>query len=174
MTRKELRTFVKEQFKSRGFSSEKSYLYKMLDEDYLIGFHLYPSSHCKGYTLICGIIYLPDPYKVPLRGLYDLEWSFRFPVRPGGELDLDSGPTGPAYTTVLEYENYPLEEIEGYFAMNYEHFVLPLFDKEYGLKLLRADWRLMNRFTAQTVEKLCARASLDTQAVLKRLGKTPE
>lgn len=172
MTKKELRAFVKEQFKSQGFSSEKSYLYKIIDDDYLIGFHLYPSTHCKGYSFICGIIYLPDPFKIPLRGLFDLEWSFRFPVHPGGELDLSNYRDGARYTTVLEYENYSLEDIKKYFSMNYEHFVLPLFDKGYGLKLFRKDWRLMNRFSTQTVEKLCKRASLDTQAVLKYLGKS--
>lgn len=171
MTKKELRAFVKEQFKTREFSSYKSYLYTVIDDDYLIGFHLYPSTYCKGYSFICGIIYLPDSFKIPLRGLFDLQWSFRFPIHPGGELDLDHYQDGARFTTVFEYENYSLEELALYFSMNYEHFIEPLFDKELGLKMFREDWRLMNRFSVQTVTKLCRRASLDTQAVLRYLGK---
>lgn len=49
--------------------------------------------------------------------------------------------------------------------MNYEHFIDHLFDKEYGLKMFREDWHLMNRFSVQTIKKLCHRASLDAQSV---------
>lgn len=171
MTKNELRTFIKEKFKSQGFSSQKSYLYKTIDDDYLIGFHLYPSTYCKGYSFVCGIIYLPDPFKIPLRGIYDLEWSFRFPVHPGGELDLKKYQDGARFTTVFQYENYSTEDLEVYFSMNYEHFITPLFDKEYGLQLLREDWHIMNRFAPQTIDKLCKRASLNTQIVLEYLGK---
>lgn len=171
MTRTELRAYIKKRFKSLGFSSEKSYLYKIIDNDYLIGFHLYPSTYCKGYSFICGIIYLPDPYKVPLRGLFDLEWNFRFPRHPGGELNLNGHQSRTNYVTVFEYEQYSLEDIETYFSINYNYFIAPLFDKEYGLKMFRENWRLMNRFTAQTVDKLCKRAGLHTQTVLEYLGK---
>lgn len=171
MTKKELRAFVKKQFISQGFSAEKSYLYKIIENDYLIGFHLYPSTYCKGYSFICGIIYLPDPLKIPLRGLFDLEWHFRFPVHSSADFDLSNTQDVTQYTTVLEYENYTQEDINAYFSLNYEHFIIPLFDKEYGLKMFREDWRLMNRFSSQTVDKLCKRASLDTQIVLKYLGK---
>lgn len=172
MTRKELRAFVKEKFKQQGFSSEKSYLYKILDEDYLIGFHLYPSTYCKGYSFVCGIIYLPDPFKIPLRGLFDLEWNFRFPIDPESKLDLSHYQRNTQLKTVFEYEKYTVAQLEEFFSQNYDYFVLPLFDKEYGLKMFREDWRLMNRFSAQTVRKLCERASIDTESVLVALGKT--
>jgi len=174
MTKSELRTYVREKFKSKGFQSQKSYLYKIIDDDYLIGFHLYPSSYCKGYRFICGIIYLPDPFKIPLRGLFDLEWVFRFPVDSGSKLDLSKYEGNTQLTTVFEYENYSLAQLEEYFMMNYEHFITPLFNKEFGLELFRSDWRLMNRFSVQTVDKLCQRASLDTKSVLKYLGKPVE
>lgn len=172
MTKKELRSFIKEQFKTRGFSSEKSYLYKIIDDDYLIGFHLYPSTYCKGYSFICGIIYLPDPFKIPLRGLFDLEWSFRFPIHCSEELDLNHYQDATRFTTVFEYENYSLADLEAYFSMNYDYFIIPLFDKDYGLKMFRDDWRLMYRFSARNIDKLCSRASLDTQTVLRYLGKS--
>ena len=172
MTKNELRAFVKEKFKQLGFSSQKSYLYKIIDDDYLIGFHLYPSSYCNGYKFICGIIYLPDSFKIPLRGLYDLEWTFRFPVGSSSKLDLSQYQRNAHLTTVLEYEEYSLAQLEEFFAANYEHFILPLYDKEYGLKMFREDWHLMNRFSVQTVQKLCNRASLDTESVLAALGKT--
>ncbi len=38
MTRNELRGYVKKWFNSRGFQSQKSYLFKVLDGDYLLGF----------------------------------------------------------------------------------------------------------------------------------------
>lgn len=171
MTRTELRRYVKEKFKEKGFRSEKSYLYKILDDDYLICFHLYPSSYCKGYSFICGVIYLPDEYKIPLRGLLDLEWCFRFPRDMDKELELDGYQSNPDLIAVFEYDNYTVEQLDKYFAVNYAHFVEPLFDKEYGLDCFRKDWRLMNRFSVKTVDKLCKRAGIDTQAVLQYLGK---
>jgi len=114
---------------------------------------------------------LPDPYKIPLRGLFDLNWEFRFPVHPGGKLDLKNKQNCGCSTTLFEYEKYSLGDLDSYFNMNYNHFVAPLFDKEFGLQMLREDWRLMNIFSVQTIDKLCKRAHLSTQAVLDYLGK---
>lgn len=172
MTRKELRTFVKDKFKAQGFSAQKSYLYKIIDDDYLIGFHLDPSSYGKGYRFVCGIIYLPDELKIPLRGVFDLEWIFRFPTDPTSKLDLSNYTWDRTLETVFHYENYSIEQLETFFEINYDYFITPLFDKEYGLEMFRKDWRLMNRFAPKTVFKLCERASIDAQAVFKHLGKS--
>ena len=173
MTRKELRSFVKDKLKAEGFISQNRYLYKIIDEDYLIGIHLDPSTYCKGYGLVCGVIYLPDELKFPLCGRYDLQWTFCFPRNVGQKLDLTKYEDDTSLTTVFEYENHSVEQFEEYFELNYERFIVPLFNKEFGLEMFRKDWRLMNRFSVQTVNKLCQRASLDTQTVLKYLGKMP-
>ena len=144
---------------------------KVIDDDYLIGFYLYPSTYCKGYDFVCGIIYLPDELKIPLRGLFDLEWAFRFPIDPSDKLELSDYYGNRKLTTVLKYEKYTIEQLDLFFGINYDYFIKPLYNKEFGLDMFRHDWRLMNRFSVQTINKICHRASIDAQMVLEQLGK---
>ena len=171
MTKPELKDFIKDKFKSLGYQSRKSYFYKIVDEDYLIGFFLDPTGRTKGYYFICGIIYLPDSIKMPINGLFDLEWKFIFPWEPTSEFDVEKCLDTKLYKKVFEYEAYNLEQLEIIFSKNYAYFIDRLLDKEYGLDLFRKNWNRMNRFSAHSVDKICKRAGLDTDSVLKYLKK---
>lgn len=162
MEKKELKEFIRVKFKELGFQKRKDYYTKTLDGDYLIGFYLYPSSYTKGYQFCCGIIYLPNEFKMPFHGLCDLDWNFRFPFKPGTELDFNQDPL--AY--VFEYEYYTVEQLERIFAQNYERYMLPLYDKEYGLELFRQDWRRLRRHSPQTIAGLCKRMGVDYDEVM--------
>lgn len=90
----------------------------------------------KEYQMYCGVIYLPNEMKMPFRGPFGSEWSLQFPIKPGDELEL----VGGEHTVVLEYGLFTIDQFESIFKKNYEHFMLPLYDKEYGLDLMRKDW----------------------------------
>jgi len=170
MTRSELRTFTQKKLKAMGYQAQKSYLYKIIDDDYLIGFHLYPSSYIKGYSFVCGIIYLPDELKMPLRGVFDLEWEFQFPFDPDGVFDLKDYPDRTKYMRVFEYEKYTLEQLEVLWDANFRFFMEPLTDKNYGLEIIRKDWNNLKRFAPENVLKLCLRANMDINKVFSFLG----
>lgn len=165
MEKKELKQFLSARFKELGFEKKKDYYTKMLTDDYLIGCCLDPSSYTKGYQFYCGMIYLPNEMKMPFRGLFDLEWTFRFPIKPDDEFDFDKGP----YTYIFEYEQYTIEQFERIFEKNYKHYMEPLYSEEYGLEILRKDWRLMRRHSFQTIEGLCKRAGIEYSAVIEFL-----
>ena len=165
MEKSELKRFLNDRFIELGFQIKKNYYTKLLDEDYLIGCCLYPSSYVKGYQLYCGIIYLPNEMKMPFRGLFDLEWNFQFPIDPSDELDLGGG----GLTVVLHYERFTIKQFESIFKKNYEHFMLPLYNKEYGLDLMRKDWRLMRRHSFYTIEGLCKRMGIEYSDVIEFL-----
>lgn len=172
MERKELRKYIRERFKSMGYQSYKSYQYKVLDDDYLIGFDLYPSTYTKGYYFDCGVIYLPDEYKIPLRGLYDYGNRFIFPNPPEIPFDIEKCKESRSFTTTFRYEEHTLEQLDEWFHQNYKYYMIPLLDKEYALERFRKDLRLMNAFKPKTIDKLCKRAGMNTQEVLRILGKT--
>ena len=172
MTREELNKFIKGKLTSLGYKTKKSYFYKIIDEDYLIGFCLDSTGRTKGYYFICGIIYLPDEIKMPFRGIFDLEWKFIFPWEASGEFDIKKCLDDKLYKIVFEYEAYSLEQLEVFFSKNYAYFIDRLSDKEYGLDLFRNNWNRMNRFSVQSIDKICKRAGLDTDSVLKHLGKS--
>lgn len=171
MTRNELRGYVKKWFNSRGFQSQKSYLFKVLDGDYLLGFYMEPTGLSKAYMFTCGIIYLPDNIKLPFHGVFDLQWDFIFPWEPNDEFDIHLCLERQKYRGVFKYEDYSIEQLEEILTQNYNYYITPLFDKEYGLCLFRDDWRLMNRFSVQSIEKLCNRAGLDVAEVRAFLKK---
>lgn len=165
MEKEELKRFLKIRFEELGFQKRKDYYFKILDDDYLIGCCLNPSSYSKGYQFYCGVIYLPNELKMPFHGLFDIEWDFRFPVNPDAELDFDKGP----YTILFRYEQYTIKQFEKIFEKNYERYMLPLYDKEYGLEVLRKDWRLMRRHSHQTIEGLCKRMGIEYSTVIEFL-----
>lgn len=171
MTKEELKKYISRKMKLLGYQTRKSYYYRIIDEDYLIGFCLEPTGRSKGYYFICGIIYLPDSIKMPINGIFDLEWKFVFPWEPIGEFDIEKCIDNKLYKKVFEYEAYSLEQLEELFSVNYAYFIERLSDKEYGLDLFRNNWKRMNRFSVQSIDKICKRAGLDTAAVLKYLGK---
>lgn len=174
MEKKALRSYIRQRFKEDGFQSQKSINYTILQDDYLIAVELYPCTYGKQYQLICGVIFLPDEQKLPLRGIYDYECNFRFPLDPGAPWD----PTLPIHHQkwgiYLKYELYTQEQLAALIDYNIEQVVKPLYDKEAVLDVFRSNWKMMNRFSAQTVEKLCRFAGLDTQEVLAALGKLPK
>ena len=169
MTRQELRAYVKDKFKKMGYQAQKSYLYKVFDDDYLIGFYLEPSSYVKGYAFVCGIIYLPDELCMPFRGVFDLQWEFQFPCKPEEKLDLSTYPENPKLCRVFEYEKFTLEQLEKVFEVNYEYFMVPLLDKNYGLDIFRSNWAVFNRFDTQSILKICQRAGIDSEKVFRYL-----
>lgn len=171
MTKEDMGKYIRQKFSSLGYQSSRNIYYKMFDDDYLIAFELISTGRSKGYYFTCGIIYLPDEHKMPVRGVYDLQWDFIFPWEPCMEFDIDVAIESKQFRRVFEYEKYTLQELDGIFASNYQHFVIPLHNKNYGLDIIRSDWRIMRRFSRQSIDKLCKRAGLDTQAVLSYLGK---
>lgn len=171
MTKAELNEFIKNKMKSLGYQTRKSYFYKIIDNDYLIGFFLDSTGRSRGYYFICGIIYLPDDIKMPINGIFDLEWKFIFPWEATDEFDIQKCLDNKLYKKVFEYEAYSLAQLEVIFAKNYAYFMNRLSDKEYGLNLFRNNWNRMNRFSVQSINKICERAGLDTQSVLEHLGK---
>lgn len=171
MTKADLKTFIKSKLKSLGYQQRKAYFYKMIDDDYLISFYLDPTGRSKGYYFICGIIYLPDDIKMPVNGIFDLEWKFIFPWEPTSEFDVAKCLDDKLYKKVFEYEAYSLEQLDVIFSQNYMYFIDRLSDKEYGLELFRNNWTLMNRFSVKSISKICKRAGLDVLSVLKYLGK---
>ena len=170
MTRQELRAWIKAKFKAMGYQQHKSYLYKVFDDDYVVGFDLYPSSYCKAYSFECWIIYLPDEIKFPPNGKADLFWTFRFPADPSSVLELDNYQNDRNLNWLFEYEKYSIEQLEEWFEINYNFFMLPLMDKNYGLDIFRMHWRdHMIRFAPENVIKICDRAGLDKQEVAEYL-----
>lgn len=171
MTRQELRAYIKDKFKKMGYQSYKSYFYKIYDDDYLVGFYLEPSTYVKGYSFIYGIIYLPDELKIPFRGLFDLDGSFRFPCDPDEELDLTTYLENPKLSHIFEYEEYTLEQLDKLFEINYEYFMVPLLDKEHGLDQFRdpTKWFIFRRFAPQNVLKICQKAGIDSEKVFRYL-----
>lgn len=170
MTKEELRSFVREKFKELGYQSRGNYFYKIFDDDYLIGFHLYASSYVKGFSFVCGVIYLPDKIKIPIRGVFDLQWEFQFPQEPEAMLDLSAYPDTRRLRRIFEYEQYTLEQLENFFEVNYAFFMAPLLDKNYGLNIIRNNWYHLKRFTPQNVLKLCQRADINSEDVFRYLG----
>ena len=171
MTKEEMKKFISHKFTSFGYQSSKNIYYKVYDGDYLIAFELQSTGRSKDYYFTCGIIYLPDELKFPVRGVYDLQWDFIFPWEPVADFDINTALQSKLYRRVFDYEKYSLEILDQVFMENYRHFMLPLLDKSYGLDIFRNDWRTMRRFSEKSIDKLCKRAGLDSQTVLSYLGK---
>lgn len=171
MEKAELRQYIKDKFKALGFQSRKSTHYKIIDNDYLIGFEMEPSTYCKGYCFTCGIIYLPDEQRMPFRGIFDLHWDFVFPWEPDGDPDVQRCIERKLLRRIFEYEDYSIEQLDRIFEANYNYFMLPLYDKNYGLDIFRSSWRRMQYYPVPKIEMLCKRAGLDAQEVLAFLGK---
>ena len=168
MEKKEFKQFFTEKMKALGFQKKKDLYWKLLSDDYLIGLDIDPSSYCKGYQIHCGMIYLPNELKMPFRGCYDLDWNFRFPLSAGDEFDFDKIP----FRCVFDYELYSVQQLSELFECNYARLIVPMYDQEYGLQLMRNDWRLFRRHTNETIEALCGRMNLDVRAVMAFLERT--
>lgn len=171
MTKEDLIGFIKHRFVTLGFCCRKNIFYKIYDDDYLIAFELISTGRSKGYYFTCGVIYLPDEMKMPVHGIYDLQWDFIFPWESGFDFDLHVCIKSKRYRRVFEYEKYTLQELEKILDENIEYFMAPLLDKNYALDIIRNDWRIMKRFSKPSIDKLCKRAGLDTNIVLHYLGK---
>lgn len=176
MTKSELFAYVATKLKLLGYRSRRNYYYQIIDDDYLIGLFLDPSSYCKGYRFICGAIYLPDEQKMPFCGKFDIQRNFIFPLDSNslvGSLDYIDSDSRELSTrnTIFEYENYTIEQLDKLFETNYSRFVVPLMNKEYGLEKFRDNWKSMNRFSKNNVMKICKRAGINSDEVLAYLGK---
>lgn len=178
MTKEEFLSYVKEKFASLGYRSRRLNFYKLVDDDYLVGFSVFGSTFCRGYSFTCGGVYLPNEFKIPFCGKFDLERDFVFPMRSINdkrsiyECIEDLGKKYSYKNNIFEYELFTLEELDLYFDVNYEHIAKPYFDKNYGLERFKSDWRLMRGFSAKTVTNLCDRAGLDADEVLRFLKMT--
>ena len=176
MTKSELFAYAATKLKSLGYKSSRNYYYQIIDDDYLIGVFLDPSSYCKGYRFTCGAIYLPDEQKMPFCGKFDIQRNFVFPLDSNGLVGfLEHNESGCkesfARNTIFEYESYTLEQLDKLFEINYSYFVVPLMNKEYGLEWFRNNWKSMNRFSRNNVIKICKRAGINSDEVLAYLGK---
>lgn len=173
MERKEFRKCVKDFFKSKGYSQQKSTMYKIFDDDYLIGIHSDPSSYCKGYRIISFAIFLPDDTLFPLCGFGEVRKNFLFPIQPGDEIDYNRtyNVLPPEITTTFEYEKYTTDQLMHYLDANYSASVTQLMDKNYGLEYYRNDWRHFGNFwnDEHRIKKICQRAGIEPQDVLDYL-----
>lgn len=171
MTKEEFRAYVKQKFKAMGFQSKKSVHYKFIEEDYIVCFELYPSSYCKGYQCTYGAILLPS-CNYPLCGRYDIGSNFLFPRDPLCELDftLPSLEQHVKYDYKCEYEKYTLEQVDVFFDKNIEHFLMPLYNKEFLFTYFRQDWRRFNYNDPHDIVNICKKADIDAKAVFAFLG----
>lgn len=175
MDRKELRTVVKAFYKSKGFQSQKKYMYKLIDDDYLVCAWLEPVGFMKADSLRCGGIYLPDENKWPLTGCCDVYRDFCFPKVPSEKLDFgnynDYDFPKQGVTFYFEYEKYTTEQLCDFLNVNYDHFMVPMFDRNFRLDELRQDWRPLGSLGENSFMKMCLKAGLDPQEVRKHLGR---
>lgn len=178
MTKEEFLGYVKQKFSSLGYRSRRLNFYKLIDDDYLVGFSVLGSSFCKGYSFTCGGVYLPNEFKIPFCGKFDLQRDFRFPMRPLNETRSINARNDDAWKkyshryNIFEYELFTSEELDFYFEENYKNIAEPFFDKNYGLDKFRNDWRLMKHMSKTTVINICDKAGLDIDDVLKFLGNS--
>lgn len=174
MEKNEFRNYIKHRFKALGFQSQKSINYAILEQDYLIALELYPCTYGKQYQVICGVIFLPDEKKIPLRGIYDYQCNFRFPLEPDTPWDPGIPIQQQRWGIYLKYELFTQERLTSLIDYNIEQVMKPLYDRETVLNVFRDNWKMMNRFSVPTIEKLCSFANLDAQEVLSTLGKAPK
>lgn len=165
MEKIEFKLYLKDRLTQLGFHKRKDFYSKTMGEDYLIGIDLEHSSYVKGYQFRCGIVYLPNELRVPFCGLLDLKWNFMFPFERGEKLEFSQKPL----KYIFEYEKYTIDEFDVLFEQNYKHFIVPLYDPDYGIGLIRKDWKLMKRCDPQTIQMLCRRMGLDYNEVMRSL-----
>ena len=170
MERKELRQFIKQKFKEMGFQSIKSCHFLMPQEDYLIGFELASSSYSKGYYFECGCLYLPDPPAMPFYGYMDLRRRFLFPLDPSQPFDIHECLRTQQYVRDCEYEKYTTEQLDRIFDANFEYYMRPFFNQEYGLQMYRDEPRRMNYNSESKVRILCQRSGLNAEEVIPQLS----
>lgn len=169
MERKEVRRTVKDYFKEKGFMSSKSCMYKIFDDDYLVGIDLDTAGFMKAYQMACFAIYLPEENLFPLTGFGELRRLFWFPETPGADIVFPAPDESPAddMTFYFEYELYTKEQFLNYLDANYNQVVTLLLDKEYGLNIYRNNWRKFAalRNDKNRIIKLCHRTGLDPQEI---------
>ena len=171
MNRKELRTWVKNRFLSIGFSAYKSFLYKIFDDDYLIGFYLEPTGYGKEYEFVYGISYLPDNEQNILQEHhFDITMAFNFPWEPDDPLAANCIKNNiPNWA--LAYERYTLEEFIDLFEKNFAVHIEPFFDKTLGLKMFHKNWNLFKGKSDDRLIFLCTRAGLNILEVCNYLQR---
>lgn len=173
MTKAEFREYVKQKFKSAGFQAKKSIHYKYVEDEYLACFELDPSSYCKGYHCLYGAIALPSSTCYPLRGKYHYCANFLFPSDPAIELDLSLPKLEQhvKYTGICEYEKYTEDQINHYFEINIEHFLLPLYNSEFLFDYFRHDYRRFNYMHPNDIVNICKKAGINAQEVFMSFSK---
>lgn len=167
MEKTEFKLYLRKRLKELGFEKRKDFYSKIMDEDYLVGIDLEHSSYVNGYQFRCGIVYLPNEQRVPFCGVFDLKWNFEFPFEPGQKLDFAKKPL----KYVFEYEKYTLDDFKELFEKNYKHYIMPLLDPDYGIELIRKDWKLLKRCDPQTIKRLCTRIGIEHDEVVSFLCK---
>ncbi len=171
MNRKELRALVKSRFSALGFKAYKSFLYKIIDDDYLIGFYLEPTGYGKEYEFVYGVLYLPDDEQDILQDRrFDITMCFEFPWEPDDPLAANCMKMNMS-NWALAYERYTIEEVNEMLDKNFHLHIEPFLDKSYGLKIFRQDWRSFRGLSDARLILLCARAELDIAEVCAYLGR---
>lgn len=166
MEKIEMHRFVRQKFKSMGFRTQKNKFHKLIGDDYLVGVTM-DAGYVKSYRFYCGMIYLPDEWKMPFKGVFDISRQYMFPETLNGGPDVQKWLHDPSQKswTIIEYEKYTIEQLDMVLDANYEYFVKPMYDKEYGLQKYRDNWQYLRNVSPQKRNLLCRLAGLDVNAV---------
>lgn len=149
MEKKEVQKFIKNKMKELGFRSRGNGLYKILDDNYLIGIYMDHHPYCKGYFIDYGAIYLPDDEKMPFRGDFDWSSTFFFTTDPEDNLskyhfDVDEVDED-SYGKIIEYFEYDvftLEELDAQLDLNIKKLLPALLDKNFVLEFYKKELSL--------------------------------
>ena len=174
MEKKEVQKFIKNKMKELGFRSRGNGLYKILDDNYLIGIYMDHHSYCKGYYIEYGVIYLPDDEKMPFRG--DFDWSSRFFFTTDPEDDLSKyhfdvdEVDEDSYGKIIEYFEYDvftLEELDAQLDLNIKKLLPALLDKNFVLEFYKKKLSVFTTLSTKTQIKLIKRGNYNLDIVNK-------
>ena len=154
MTRKEFRAWVKERFKEMGFKAYRSFLYREVSDDCLLGFYLEPSSYYREYECTFGVLYLPDETQNVLEDRrFDITMCFEFPWEADDPWAANFKKSGLP-NMYIAYERYTEDEVVAMFEKNIHDYLMPFFDRTYGLRMLRQNPHLYRGMPEDRVQFL--------------------
>lgn len=169
--------------KELGFRSRGNGLYKILDDNYLIGIYMDHHSYCKGYYIEYGVIYLPNDEKMPFRG--DFDWSSRFFFTTDPEDDLSKyhfdvdeidEDSYENITVYFEYDVFTLEELDAQLDLNIKKLLPALLDKNFVLEFYKKELSAFTTLSTKAQIKLIKLGNYNLDIVNKersRRGLSP-
>ncbi len=174
MEKREVQKFIKNKMKELGFRSRGNGLYKILDDNYLIGIYMDHHPYCKGYFIEYGVIYLPDDEKMPFRGDFDWSSRFFFTTDPEDDLskyhfDVDEADEN-FYKKIFdyfEYDVFTLEELDAQLDLNIKKLLPALLDKNFVLEFYKKKLSVFTTLSTKTQIKLIKRGNYNLDIVNK-------